>query len=1123
MKKTVYQKTLVCVISLLSAISVAHAIKIEIPEQYEDELSALKEQEAKQVQQAIEQGEVGDVTTEASVATEFTKTEAAKEVVADVDAPSVLKGSLQEAESVVESLGGELPANHGLVSGQVLDKETGAPVEGVAIILEGTDIGTITDAEGRYSIGPALAGTYILTFVKSGYLEANVTDYAVKGDEVSVFPFALPPRPAEMSDKEYELTDFSVTAEEANDLMAKLDIKFDSARALDVFSSEDFSKFAASDVADAVKRIAGVSVNDGKFPSVRGLNDRYTVTTLNGMPLPSPDPFRKSPQFDIFPSSLLESIIVSKSATPDLDGESTAANFDLITKQLPEEFFVKVSIGAGWHSGSIEDFRSFDKSNSYLLADGAGSLNQAPRSDPLQGPADSDFERSANLGSHSKDAGLNTSFSLAMGNTFEFKNDRRLGVVFAGYHKRDTSAILDGTDNQAYDFSSADRLEASEFTLPFPPFTTIEVQQNVGIPFGDETRYDYEEYEENVKLGALFGLSYSLGEDHRVFANVFTSRTNDLIVKRNINGSNPDENITAEEDLFLLRERLYFVERSLTIGQLGGEHTFPHLKFEPNVKWGAQRANTIQNEPDFRDTTTLLRYSDYAGSEIPESVNRDNPSYNVDSSDNISLSSNSWRYVEEDEDSLKLDTDFTVTDKLKLFTGGLLRRAERTSSVQSYFENRSDANPSGTTETSEGISVGNFNGASRAIRGASEGEREIDAGFLSAEYKPFEWLTFVGGYRYEKSLITVDSRTLLDSANSLAALFRDADLARAQVPPTPNSIIRGTEANILGIPDGFRNTTGDTIAQGLEDRIYLPSITATVEVASGVQLKLGYYETINRPSFREITSDIFVDIENGDLLAGNPFLSSSTSSSYDLRLEFYPEQFTSKLPFAESVIAEGDMLGISIFHKEVVDPIEFIRPTFDVIDEIPFNNTEGATAQGVEFEFSKALSFVDAPVIRDLTFGGNVSFTIAEAGVSEAELNALGLNNNENGAALGDTRPLTEQPEQIVNLNLTYVHPEWGTQVTLAYNHTSEVLESIGSESSLDAYRGATERLDLVCAHEFSDGWKVSFSVKNLLGEGYETYFEARESAGGEAADKVGRKFVESVGRKYSVSVSRRF
>jgi len=1089
-------------LALTIAVAPAYALKFEIPKELQVQVAA--EAAAKVEEPVMDLVNAAEIQPESDATVEFEVMDAVVAAATDVD--------------------DALAADEGHITGRVVDKDTGAAVGGVAVLLEGADIGTVTDGNGEYRIRSAPAGVYTLSFIKGGYIEANVTDFAVVGGEEQEFAFALPPRPVEMSDDVYELQDFSVTAEEANDLMMKLELKFDSARALDVFSSEDFSKFAASDVADAVKRIAGVSVNDGKFPSVRGLNDRYTVTTLNGMPLPSPDPFRKSPQFDIFPSSLLESIVVSKSATADLDGESTAANFDLITKQLPEEFFLKFTLGTGWHSGSIEDFRSFDKGDGYLFAGGADSLNQSPRTDPLQGASDDGFSDSNELGSREKDAGLNTSFSLSVGNTFEFANDRRLGVVFAGYHKRDTSAILDAQESQGYDFAGADTIVLERQQLPtFLGGGFVDVPVNKPIPFGDETRYDYEEFEENIKLGGLLGLSYSMGDDHRVFTNIFTSRTNDLVVKRNFNGVNADEAITPDDDLFLIRERLYFVERSLTLGQIGGEHTFASFPTEPTFRWGHQRANTAQDEPDFRDTTKLLRYSDYPSGDIPQSVDSNDTAYNVASGDNVSLSSNSWRYVEEDEVSTKLDLEIHPFDTLGVSGGSLMRRAERSSLIQSYFENRADGSVSGTNVASDGISSGNFSAANNAIRGNSSAEREIDAYYLSAAYKPFDWLSLVSGYRLEDSLISVDSQTRLNTSDSLAKLFRESDLARAKNPPTSNSIIRGAEAAILGIPDGFRNTTGETIEQDLEDHIYLPSFTATATPAAGVQLKLGYYETINRPSFREITADIFVDIENGDALAGNPFLISSTAKSYDFRFELYLDQLNFNIPVVESAIAEGDMIGVSVFYKEVENPIEFFRPTYQVVDEIPFNNSEGATAEGVEFEFSKSLSFIELPIVQNLTLGGNVSFTTAEAGVSDAEKNSLGSNDNENADGLDDIRPLTEQPDKIINLNLTYEHPDWGTRVTLAYNETSEVLESIGSETSLDSYRGPSERVDLIVSHDFESGWKLNFAIKNLTDEGSESYYEARSSMGGAAADVEERKTISSVGRKYSISASRSF
>lgn len=1151
--KTLILKFTTAVLICLFSVSPAYAIKITIPKQYQEQVEAIKQAEREQLRRALDalndgaNSEAAESDAQQAASTADSNTPATGQAAAE-DAPAAdafLVESIAEATETAGQRELDAPADQGFVSGQVVDKESGQPISGVAIMLEGTEVGTITDAGGRYTLGPAPAGNYTLNFIKSGYIPANVTDYTVAAGEVSVFPFALPPRPAEMSDEVYVLQDFSVTAEQANEMMLKIEIKMTSDRALDVFSSEDFSKFAASDVADAVKKIAGVSINDGKFPSVRGLNDRYTATTLNGMPLPSPDPFRKSPQLDIFPSNLLEQIVVSKSATADLDGESTAANFDLITKALPEEFFLDVKVGTGFNSNSIEQFRSFDRGgNDYLLTDGAGSVNVAPRSDPLQPLAESNFQRTTQLASDAKDAGPDTSFSLSTGNTFEFTNDRKLGVMFSLYHKRDTDAVIDGTESQDYDFSGADRLVIQTTVIGSPPLPPgfppiiIQVPTQVPLPFGDETDYDYEEYQETVQLGGLGGLSYQMGENHTIGANFFMSRTNDTIVSRYFNGRNPNEQISEEDGLFLLRERLYFVERSLTLGQIGGDHRFDSFPlFEPELSWRYQKARTTQDEPDTRDTIEVYRYSNFPG-QIPESI-PDEPGdplpVNINSDDNIALSSSSWRFVQEDEESARADVMLkTPLDSLSFDLGGLVRRADRTTSIQSYLENRADTNPTGSVNGSLGISDGNFKNGSNAIRGSSAAERQIDAGYLLARFDPFDFLKLNFGYRVEDSLISVNSQTLLPNSNSLAGIFRQYDLARTVPFPSPADQARAQEADVLSVPVGYSTTTGDVIESSLEDRVTLPSITATLNPLPGVQLKLGYYETINRPSFREITSDIFIDTENGDYLGGNPFLVSSIAESRDVRLEFYPGQFDFDFPLRDVLFHQDDMIGISYFKKKIENPIEFIRPTTQVIDEIPFNNPEGATADGFEIEWSKNLDFIPLPYFEYLSIGGNYSKTDAVAGVSSAELALLELNNNVDGSQVGDTRPLTEQPEEIINLNLSFEHPDWGTTVTLAYNETSEVLESIGSEEDFDAFRGSVERLDLIVSQEFNNGWKVSFAVKNLLDQGYESYFRNRAPDTSVAiidnladpssftADQP-RKTVESVGRSFSFSASYSF
>jgi len=78
----------------------------------------------------------------------------------------------------------------------------------------------------------------------------------------------------------------------------------------------DFQVTGDSDAAAALARVAGISTAQDRFVYVRGLNERYSSATLNGSPLPSPEPLRRVAPLDLFPTSVLESILVQKTFSP---------------------------------------------------------------------------------------------------------------------------------------------------------------------------------------------------------------------------------------------------------------------------------------------------------------------------------------------------------------------------------------------------------------------------------------------------------------------------------------------------------------------------------------------------------------------------------------------------------------------------------------------------------------------------------------------------------------------------------------------------------------------------------------------------------------------------------------
>ena len=106
---------------------------------------------------------------------------------------------------------------------------------------------------------------------------------------------------------------------------AIMSIKMQSPNLIDGISAANFRKMGDSDAASSVKRVPGVSVEGGKYVYVRGLGDRYTKTIINGVDIPGLDPDRNTLQLDIFPTYIIDNIMVYKSFTAELPADFTGS------------------------------------------------------------------------------------------------------------------------------------------------------------------------------------------------------------------------------------------------------------------------------------------------------------------------------------------------------------------------------------------------------------------------------------------------------------------------------------------------------------------------------------------------------------------------------------------------------------------------------------------------------------------------------------------------------------------------------------------------------------------------------------------------------------------------------
>src|SRR5690606_294319 len=128
---------------------------------------------------------------------------------------------------------------------------------------------------------------------------------------------------------------------------AALETQQTSSNVVSSVTAEQIARSGDGDAGEAVARVAGVSVQDGKYVYVRGLGDRYTQASLNGARIPSPEPEKKVVPLDLFPAGLLQSITTVKTFTPDQPGDFSGASVNIETKEFPSERTWAVSTSEG--------------------------------------------------------------------------------------------------------------------------------------------------------------------------------------------------------------------------------------------------------------------------------------------------------------------------------------------------------------------------------------------------------------------------------------------------------------------------------------------------------------------------------------------------------------------------------------------------------------------------------------------------------------------------------------------------------------------------------------------------------------------------------------------------------
>lgn len=204
------------------------------------------------------------------------------------------------------------------------------------------------------------------------------------------------------------------------------------AQVISVLSAAEIARTGDGDIAGALTRITGLSVNTNGFVYVRGLGDRYSLALLNGLALPSPEPLRRVVPLDIFPTSIVSSAVVQKSYSVNYPGEYGGGAINLTTAALPDDNYLTIGVGI---SGDTETTAQLgytyygSKSDVFGFDDGTRDLPTALRDNAGQVVSASVLENQDTLiVQRNREIPANFSASLAGGYGTDF-GDTRFGVL----------------------------------------------------------------------------------------------------------------------------------------------------------------------------------------------------------------------------------------------------------------------------------------------------------------------------------------------------------------------------------------------------------------------------------------------------------------------------------------------------------------------------------------------------------------------------------------------------------------------------------------------------------------------------------------------------------------------
>lgn len=973
------------------------------------------------------------------------------------------------------TIGCTLASAQGTVRGKVIDTN-GETLIGVSVFLKDKPAtGTVTDFDGNFSlkVTDSFPHQLMISYISFKAIEKSIQ---LSKNQTAVFDFVM------HSDvKETQVVDISGKAVKAKDYYIE-GMKRNSATTIDFVSSETMKKTGDANVTSAVARVSGVSTN-GSFITVRGIGDRYIKTSINGLRIPTLDPFTNNIKLDLFPSSLVDNIVLVKTATADLPGDWAGAYLSVQTKDYPEQLSVNVESSFGYNAQStFKDVLSSERSTTDWIGKDNGLRNHDHNNFNALVVQPSTYQQyeALGLGGYFNSMGINAStpwnetytklglVKLGLLAPAQFDDNAAVSAAMSAYLTGDYASksyqiINASVAETGKSFANNWNTTARNAPLDFSQSFSIGNQTNLfgktfgfigGFRYNRSMQYDDQSVSNRGGVAAddngiltpsitsavtqeasreTNGWSALLNAACKLNANNSIS----LLFMPNVNGTN---NVRSSIDVSeparnVITVSQFYEQRSQYVWQMKTEHYLPASKIK--IEFNSSYTKGNSSAPDFKN---IQYYRDAVnntyqiGGTIGDGIHR----YYRYLSDNLFDS-----YISAE---LPFKNKHSLTRKIKV--GAAYQRNDRKSDQYDYSIPEiktpmvnADLNALfdysnfelHTFNDVNGIPVTTIDAYYTTVNSPANhtfGNSEISAAFILGDYSFNPQIRLSGGLRVEKASVLTD----VSRFDSLSIPDNDPRRLYREGYPVANP-------------------------GRLDELTFLPSVNFAYKLRDDeirpINVRLNYSQTVARPSIRELSDVALFDYEYRGFVYGNSRLKQVRINNYDLRTETW--------------FRNGDNASVSVFYKDFKNHIELVKT-----GNFTWQNVDKSYVAGIEFEGKKIITSHFDLRANVTLIKSNTKYVRQREEINNGVRTYYPLDKV--------SRAMFGQAPYIVNSMIVYHADSIGLSIALSYNIQGPRLVIAADVPEIpDVYELPRNLIDLKATKSISKHFSVGFTIRDIL------------------------------------------